>query len=80
MAFSFLEEADVQPGFYQRPSLNSLTREQAFGCVTEIAVLAAEHGCGLELGVIYPQQNQLAPANVLVCLISDQSNVFAETR
>lgn len=32
------------------------------GWVTEIAVLAAEHGCGLELGVIYPQQNQLAPA------------------
>lgn len=31
------------------------------GCVTEIAVLAAERGCGLELGVIYPQQNQLAP-------------------
>lgn len=30
--------------------------------VTEIAVLAAEQGCGLELGVIYPQQNQPAPA------------------
>lgn len=30
--------------------------------VTEIAALAAEQGCGLELGGIYPQQNQLAPA------------------
>lgn len=32
------------------------------GCVTEIAVLAAEHGCGLEQGVIYPQQNRPAAA------------------
>lgn len=52
--------------FIKRPLLDNLMGHNAFvcalGCESRIAVLAGEYGCGLELGVIYPQQNCLAPA------------------
>lgn len=49
--------------FIKRLLLNGLMGDNAYVCVcawlcdSRIAVLAGEHGCGLELGVIYLQQN-----------------------